>query len=246
MARKQHIDDILRDWPYEPETVSVRVTRGKDGRDILQMRIDMGILQLETRGRPDGTQPDGAETYYDALLAKALHHGDGFSMSEEQCDGADREFAQFYHRRICWLALRNYRRAVADADHTLGLMDFCRSHSADPQWILSHEQYRPFVLFHRTQAAALAEMEDNGLEEAVAALDDGLKRLRAVFEEHGAEEQFDEDELVTRLKQFRQSLREKYDTGYKLRQQLQDAVAAEEYELAAEIRDKLANLDRGR
>ena len=26
--------------------------KGKDDRDVLQMRVDMGILQLETTGRP--------------------------------------------------------------------------------------------------------------------------------------------------------------------------------------------------
>ena len=30
---------------------------------------------------------------------------------------------QYYHRRICWLRLQYYQRAVMDADHTLRLMD---------------------------------------------------------------------------------------------------------------------------
>ena len=54
MAENQHIDEILRDWPYEPDSVSVRLTEGDDGRDVIQMRIEMGVLQLETSGRPDG------------------------------------------------------------------------------------------------------------------------------------------------------------------------------------------------
>ena len=29
-----------------PDTVKVRVCQGADGRDVLQMRLDMGILQL--------------------------------------------------------------------------------------------------------------------------------------------------------------------------------------------------------
>ena len=30
-------------------------------------------------------------------------------MTEEQCQEVDREFVQFYHRRVCWLTLREYR-----------------------------------------------------------------------------------------------------------------------------------------
>ena len=47
----EHIDPILRNWPYDPQTLSVRKVKGPDGRDVLQMRVDLGILQLEATGR---------------------------------------------------------------------------------------------------------------------------------------------------------------------------------------------------
>ena len=109
MARRQDIDQILRDWPYEPGEVSARLVRASDGREVLQMRVEMGILQLEVDGRPDGQRPGGSETYFDHLLDLALHEGDSFELNSEQCAAADREFLQFYHRRICWLALREFR-----------------------------------------------------------------------------------------------------------------------------------------
>jgi FAD/FMN-containing dehydrogenase len=119
-------------------------------------------------------------------------------------------------------------------------MDFVRAHSSDEEWILAHEQYRPFVLFHRTQAAALAELEENGPEGAVEEIHRGLDAVKDVFVEYGAEEHFDDDELVTRLRELRDSIREHFGIGRTLREQLDDAVAAEEYELAAKLRDELA------
>ena len=185
MARKENIDRILRDWPYDPQGISVRKKKGDDGREVLQMRLDLGMLQLETTGRPDGQRPQGAESYYDYLIGRTLTDGDEYVMTEDECEEADREFVQYYHRRICWLALREFPQAVADADHTLGMMDFCRDHSPDEQWTLSHEQYRPFVLFHRTQAAALAALGDKGAEAAVEEINQGprpdaagLRRIR--------------------------------------------------------------------
>ena len=147
----------------------------------------MGVLQMESEGRPDGTRPHGYETYYDFLLGQEFRDVE-FQLTEEQCSEADREFVQFYHRRICWLALREFPRAVADADHTLALMDFCGEHSPDEKWTISHEQYRPFVLFHRTQAAALAELDRHSPEAAIQEINHGLDQLRGVFAQHDAEE----------------------------------------------------------
>lgn len=240
MARRDNIDRILRDWPYDPQGVNVRVVKGNDGREVIQMRVDLGLLQLEMQGRPDGVRPLGFETYYDYLVGEAVHLGDEFVLSDEQCSEADREFVQFYHRRNCWLRLRQFRNAIDDADHTLGLMDFCRDHSPDEAWTVSHEQYRPYVLFQRTQAEALAELEEHGPHQAVQAIERGLERIRDVFVEHDAEEHYDEDEMVSRLRELRDSLRDQFDDEARLRQKLSEAVAAEQYELAAKIRDELA------
>ena len=53
------ISDILEDWPFKPGEVNVRRIMGNDGREKLQMRIDLGILQMEISGRPDGKTPEG-------------------------------------------------------------------------------------------------------------------------------------------------------------------------------------------
>jgi hypothetical protein len=241
---KKDIDHILSDWAYEPGDVSARLVRAGDGREVLQMRIEMGVLQLEVAGRPDRTRPGGAETYFDYLMALAIHEGDDLVLSDEQCQEVDREFLQFYHRRICWLRLREFRRAVRDADHSLALMDFVRKCSPNEEWTMSHEQYRPFILFHRTQAAALSVLEEKaenqGPERAIEEIGGGLERMRAFFAEHEAEERYDEDEMVQRLSELRESLREHYHVGRTLSERLAEAIAAEQYELAARLRDELA------
>jgi len=254
---RKDIDRILKDWPYEPGQMSVRTVKGGDGRDVLQLRVDLGVLQIETHGRPDGERPHGFDTYYDYLLSEVMHEDGDFRLSEDQCVEADREFVQYYHRRICWLTLREFDRAVEDADHTLGLMDFCRAYSPDESWTMSHEQYRPFVLFHRTQAAALGELEKAagegeedfdaaGADAAIMKINEGLERFRELFEEYEIEEELEDDELAGRLIELRESLREQFNVGRTLREKLEDAVAQEKYELAATLRDELAKREKGR
>ncbi len=236
---EQHFDSLIHGWAFDPMSLSVRLIDMEGGRSVLLMRIDLGVLQMETQGRPDGSTPNGSKTYLDYLLSVEQADSE-FEMDENQCFEADREFVQYYHRRISWLRLQNYRRAVEDADHTLALMDVCRDHSPDEEWTISHEQYRPFVLFHRTQAAALAALEEDGPDKAVSEITQGLTTIREVFIDNDAEEQFDEDEMVERLVELRDSLRKEYTAGDALKERLAEAVASEQYELAAQLRDEIA------
>ena len=256
MNREQDIDELLQEWPFDPANINVRLLESRQ-REVLQMRVDMGILQLETEGRPDGIRPNNANTYYDFLQKKAAGDSANFQLDEEDCIEIDREFVQFYHRRVCWLQLKKFSNAVRDADHTLGLMDFCKEFSPDEQWTISHEQYRPFVLYHRTQAAALSRIDvdldeehdeevDSTAESRAAAelaieeVNIGMSKLRELFVEYEAEDQFEEDELVERLIEFREGLRSKYDAGATLKEQLNAAIDNEDYEAAADLRDRLS------
>jgi len=225
--------------------VSARLAEASDGRKVMQMRIEMGLLQMECTGRPDGARPGGAETYLDWLNSQVVHKGRDFALTDEDRLEVDREFMQFYHRRICSLAMREFRQAVADANHTLALMDFVAQWSSDTEWTLSHEQYRPFVIFHRAQAAALAEVQDSNPEAAIEQINLALERIRAVYVKLESEERFDEDELVGQLNQLKESLRTEYGLGRTLLEQLDDAVAAEQYERAARLRDEIAKRHTG-
>ncbi len=61
----QHVSNdlssILRDWPYESGQINVRLISGDDGEPKVQMRLDLGLLQMEAFGRPDGERPQGYE-----------------------------------------------------------------------------------------------------------------------------------------------------------------------------------------
>ena len=239
MSSSQDIDSVIEGWDYVPGEVNARRISASNGRELLQMRVDMGLLQMEIDLRPDGMRPHGAETYFDYLVSEVVREGEQFELSSEQCTESDREFVQYYHRRLCWLSLREYGSAVKDAEHSLAFMDFVREHSPDEEWILSHEQYRPFVLFHRIQAGALAALDDDGPELAIAEINKGLDSFRDLFLQYDAEDQFDTDELVIRLRDMRESVRKRYELGNTLDEQLAEAVKSENYELAAQLRDQM-------
>jgi hypothetical protein len=238
----QDIDRALRGWEYKPGVVQARLAQASDGRQVIQMRVDLGLLQIEPVGRPDGSEPHGFATFFAYLKEQArVAKGAGrpLVLSEEQCQEADREFLQFYHRRICWLALRNYERAIKDADHTLAFMDFIRDHSPSEEYTQAHEQYRGFVLYQRTQAAAAQKVEHGDAEGAVDEIKAGLTKMRQFFAAFDAEDQMEEDGMVQHLRKLESSVREEYRIEATLQEQLDRAIANEEYEAAARLRDQL-------
>jgi hypothetical protein len=238
----QDIDTALQGWEYKPGVVQARLVQAGDGRQVIQLRIDLGILQIEITGRPDGTRPHGYATLFDYLRHQAQladRAGQSFVLTEEQCLDADREFVQFYHRRLCWLALRNFAQAVADADHTLAFMDFVRDHSPNEEFTQAHEQYRGFVLFQRTQAASALAVENKNPEKAIDEIQAGLDKLREFFSGYEIEEQWENHPMVEQLRKMAESLRQTHGIEATLREQLARAVANEEYERAAKLRDAL-------
>jgi UvrB/uvrC motif len=255
---RRDLDDVIQGWPYNPEPGEhlAREVRARDGRMVLQVRIELGVLQLEVAGRPDGLRPHGFVTYLDYLRHNAAGRGlapggksPPWMMTAHQCAEADREFIQFYHRRIAWLALRRHEKAIGDADHTIALMDFVRRHVEEEDYIASHEQFRGIVLFHRTEAAIAVALERHRPEEAIDALRDGVERLtthqRTWWEEHEPTES-PNLALVDQLRLYELDIRKKFAVEKTLREQLDEAVAKEDYEQAARLRDQIQAQKRAR
>ena len=65
------LSEILGDWPYDPGKVNVRLIRSTEGEPLIQIRLDLGILQLRYDGRPDGRSVNGYPSlleYFEARL----------------------------------------------------------------------------------------------------------------------------------------------------------------------------------
>src|SRR5438045_8255904 len=108
------ISPLLEQWPYKPGQVVVRKFKGKDGKEKIQLRVDLGLLQMNAEGRPDGKRPFGYTSlleYHQARLYKhvAAHEGsdEGFGLKPEECAKLQLEALQYHHRYICLLQLED-------------------------------------------------------------------------------------------------------------------------------------------
>ena len=51
------ISHLLESWDYQAGQVIVRKFTAKDGVEKIQLRVDLGLLQMNAEGRPDGKRP---------------------------------------------------------------------------------------------------------------------------------------------------------------------------------------------
>src|SRR5688500_11830894 len=97
---------LLKGWDYESGTINVRKINGIDGAPKLQMRLDLGLLQMEMNGRPDGVRPHGFESlleFHENQLAehRRVNGSDlGFHLSGEQCQMLREEALMYYQRYL--------------------------------------------------------------------------------------------------------------------------------------------------
>ena len=84
----QDIRPNLAGWDFEPERVQVRIISGDDRTEKIQMRIDLGLIQMEIDGRPDGDRPEGYESLlelYEARAHDSVPASEPFSLRAEDC-----------------------------------------------------------------------------------------------------------------------------------------------------------------
>jgi hypothetical protein len=58
-ATVRDLTPILDEWPFEPGMINVRLIEGIDGDPKIQVRLDLGVIQMHAEGRPDGQRPHG-------------------------------------------------------------------------------------------------------------------------------------------------------------------------------------------
>ena len=237
---------IMNAWPHEPGRFLVRAVEAADGREVLQIRIDLGILQMELAGRPDGTRPRGEESWLvvqqaDLAGYRQAHGSDrGFVMSEEDCRLLREEAAQYFHRYVALFHLGQFAAVIRDTTRNLECIDLCGNYGATEADQRALETFRPQVIMMRTRAEAELAVAENQPSHAVQAINRGLEELEDTL----PPEHFDQSNEVHLLRGMLDTLVPKLPSSQRaeLEDRLRRALETENYELAAILRDELRQL----
>jgi hypothetical protein len=241
------ITAILAGWEFDPDELQVRMIFGDDGRARIQMRIDLGVLQMELAGRPDGRRPHGFESlleFYEAREKNALAAGKEFALDHRACGNLMREGLQYYHRYLCAFHLQRYDLVARDTERNLRLFAFVVQHATGNRDKIQFDQYRPYVLMMRARAIALDALSRGDHAEALREIDEGISRIRIFLREYNQEDNENECSEFTFLSRWRREVEQDrpIDPVERSQQQLKQAVSLEDYEEAARLRDQIKQL----
>lgn len=237
---------ILEGWEYEPGRISVRKIIGRDGREKIQTRIDLGVLQLECSGRPDGRRPHGCESLLDYHEQRLRQHveacgsDEDFVLSPEDCRDLRHEAYLYYQRYLSAFVLEEYEVVERDTARNLRVADLCARYAAREDDREALRPQRAYVLMMHTRARALLALEQDQPEAALRIADEGLASLRRLAAGAGAAAACRRE--IDTLRGLRREIMGQLpeDAPARLRAELEQALAMEDYEAAARLRDRLA------
>ncbi|TWT93434.1 UvrB/uvrC motif protein [Botrimarina colliarenosi] len=256
------IRSTLRDWGFNPDEVTVRTIEGDDGLEKIQLRLDLGLMQMEVDGRPDGERVEGFDSWFELHRDRQRQHdaenpdGAPYRLKPEDCANLLREGVQYYHRYVSFWALSRYELCARDTERNLQLILFVRDHAKLERDKLQFDQWRPYVAMMHARAVATPMLEAGHREAAIQAIDIGVHRIERFLADYGREEQADQVNELSFLLRWRREIAdggkrklpkpEDYvpdDPLDQLRERLAEAIEAERYEEAANLRDELNRLE---
>lgn len=240
---------ILDGWDYEPGKISVRKIVGRDGREKIQTRVDLGLLQFETSGRPDGMRPHGYDSLLDCLEARvrerAKRHGApaGFSLTADDCRELRHESHLYYQRYLSLFVLEEYGAVIRDTTRNLRLLDFIQQYAEAESDRDALEAQRAYIMMMRTRAKVYAALADERYEDALLLCDDGIDELAGLNtpDDEGAYHGDGDTPELRVLASLREEIIETLpaDSPARLQIELERALDDEDYERAAQLRDRL-------
>jgi hypothetical protein len=252
------ISSALAGWQFDPERMNVRIVTGDDGRDKIQLRLDLGLMQMEFQGRPDGERIEGFDSWLEWYVARQKEHdaahpdGPPLLLESEDCLKLLREGVQYYHRYLSFWHLRRFELCARDTARNLKLFAFVKEHARNDRDKLQFDQWRPYVTMMHARAVATPLVELRDVPAAIAAIDAGIAAITQFLEEYEQSHQADKCAELVQLTRWREELsagpgaplllgaaKEPVDA---VREELERAIREERFEDAAKLRDELRKL----
>lgn len=238
------ISGLLKDWDYDPAHVSARWIQGHDGRPKVQLRLDLGLFQMEVAGRPDGTLPQGCASLLDYYLGQEQSAPEDWRLDAAACTELQQEAMQYYYRYLAFYALHHLEGVIEDAAHNLSLIDLVSEYAENDDLAWQFLQFFPYVRIMHARASSEKAVQLKQFDAAVKILEDALEDIREFWGEFSESEsatQHHELDLLDQMLQKVKSRRPKsrQDT---LHEELDLAIQLENYEKAAFLRDELKRL----
>ncbi len=241
---------LLQAWPYDAEN-DVRMVRGDDGRELLQVRTPLGIEQFELEGRPDGARPHGQESVFEhqlARLERARRAGkeNEFELSPAECNELFTEGTLYYFRYIRLFQLKDWARTIRDTERNARVFDLVHQYARREDDRLFLEKWRPYIIRINASAQVMVNLEKRAYDGALQIAREAIGRIEALADLDDDTFKFERDRSITALRELAAQIRTNRPMSEleQLEHQLRRAIERQEFERAAHLRDRIRALKK--
>lgn len=239
------ISPILDNWEYDPDD-NIRIIETVTGNKMLQVRLPLGLEQYHLNGRPDGQTPFDypslLEYYLDEIRNNSLHN-----ISKDEFLQLQEEGLMFYNRYISLFQIGEYELTRRDTQHNLDLCDLVEGYARDVESKDLLLQYRPYIMHINALSRYMIAFTNKDFKQAESILDQAIQQIETLKPVDTPLFALEVKRSLLNLKKARKSIqKENTDDMFLYEFKLREAVANEEYEEAAKLRDIINNIRRGR
>ncbi len=238
--RDESPDDIthlLKSWPFVAGAPQLRFLVGIGGVRRIQARLETGILQFEVDGRPDGTRPDGCDSWMEYWAIR------GGRFSAEGVGAILAEVSLYHQRAVAFLLLDDLAACVRDCDRNLAAIKSVLVRGETEVDTSSCQLLYLATVLLRTRAEASMCVRLKDTQGALAAIDCGIAALQSPGAHLGQSSTWDSPESAF-LRAMRDALVPKLPSSQRvdLETRLKRALRLENYELAVILRNELRQI----
>ncbi len=244
------ISRILRDWKYDPDN-TIRIIKAENGRELIQVRLPLGIEQYELEGRPDGIKQFGKESVldeYEERIKNSAKNGPGrgrYKLDRDDFQMIQNEGILYYYRYLLLFQTGDYERCIRDTAHNLRFCDIVEEYGADQNDKNQILQYKPYILRINAISRAMNFLYEDDKAGALEVLNNAVQAIQKMPDIDTSVFTFERIRSVKQILSVqKQVLEHKENPVAKLMEKLKNAVSEENYELAASIRDEINELTR--
>jgi hypothetical protein len=189
---------------------------------------------------------ESALDFYQKKLARAEAAGnaDDFELNTNECGELIGEGTLYYFRYLRLFQLHRWADTVRDTTRNLRLFDFLRNHAEREEDQMYLEKWRPYLVRMNAAASALLQLEQGDVSKALQSVQSGREQIEALEDLDDETFNMERERSITALRELENQVQKKKPVSRVelLERQLRRAIEQQEFERAAELRDRIRAL----
>jgi hypothetical protein len=187
---------------------------------------------------------ESALEFYLQRLEQARTNDSEFKLGQRECNELFSEGTLYYFRYVRLFQLKDWTRTIRDTERNLRVFDLIHEYARREEDQEFLEKWRPYIIRIHSTASAMVALERRDYNSALSIANEGLKKIEALDDLDDESFQFERGRSLTALRELASQIEKNRPLSEleRLEHQLRRAIERQEFERAAQLRDRIRDL----